>query len=104
MQMWAHAHIELGLTADAFYDLTPRQYDALAKRKERFLEANEFMLAQLTSAVVNFSHRAPKETTKPRDFMLSQFRVKSPAERPKRRSRKTIADEFRAVIANFMRA
>ena len=65
----------------------------------------EFMLAQLTSWVVNTGFRSTKEPSKPRDFMPPMF---ARAEQPqkvnlKRRRRKTIAFELRTNIGHFLR-
>ena len=77
MQLWSHARIDLGLTDEEFYDLTPRQIDALSKRfRERTVE-QEFLFAQLTTYVVNFSRWPPKEPAGPKDFMPSEMRKKA---------------------------
>jgi hypothetical protein len=71
--MWSIAVYDLGLTSEDFYSLTPRKYDALVKRWEREREHSEFMLAQLTSSVINFSTCRPKESVKPQELMPSQW-------------------------------
>jgi hypothetical protein len=80
--MWSVARYDLGLTSEDFYALTPRQFDALVKRRERDAQEQEFLTAQLTAAVVNFSMCHPKEPVSPRDFMPSEFG--KPARKPKR--------------------
>lgn len=71
--MWSVAVYDLHLTSDQFFALTPRQFDALVKRRERQVEHDEFMLAQLTAYTVNFSMCRPKDAVAPRDFMPSQM-------------------------------
>jgi hypothetical protein len=106
MQLWSFARLELGLDTDEFYALTPRWFDALCRRHEQMTEDSEFMIAQLTSCVVNFSMGAPKEPVHPRDLMPSQIRrtVSDPAisQKHKRRKRIDIAEEARKTMEHFM--
>jgi hypothetical protein len=98
------ARIDLGLQSDEFYELTPRQLDALIKRQERATWNTEFMLAQLTSCVVNFSMSHPKKALEARDFMPSEWAKNPPVEKkPKRRKRQLIATEIRATMENWMK-
>lgn len=61
------------------------------------------MLAQLTACVVNFSMAHPKKPLDARDFMPSEWSKRKPADKPKRRPRRLIADELRANIETFMK-
>lgn len=72
--------MELGLSDAEFYALTPRQLNALILRKEIAEQRPEFMLAQLTACVVNFSQARPKRPSQPRDFMPSMAGKKRNAE------------------------
>jgi len=74
--MWSVARYDLGLTDDEFYGLTPRQYDALLKRKEYQTWQQEFLFAQLTAFSVNFSLCHPMEPVCIGDFMPSEFAKK----------------------------
>jgi hypothetical protein len=73
MHFWAVALYDLRLSDDAFYSLTPRQFDALLKRKKVETVANEFLFAQLTSWVSNTGFRTATKPTSPRDFMPSEW-------------------------------
>jgi hypothetical protein len=104
LQLWSHVRIDLGLTDEEFYDLTPRQIDALSKRfRDRATERaseQEFLFAQLTTYVVNFSHWPPKEPASPKDFMPSEMRRRA-MEKPKRMTRKRrqeVADAWRIYL------
>jgi hypothetical protein len=98
------ARFDLYLSSDEFYELTPRQLDALIKRHERSMWNNEFLFAQLTSCVVNFSMSHPKKALEPRDFMPSEWAKNPPAEKkPKRRKRQLIATEIRATMDAWLR-
>lgn len=95
---------DLGLTPEQFYDCTPRQLDALIKRHERAKQETEFLFAQLTSCVVNFSMSRPKEPVSPKDLMPSEWSKRASKENPQRkRKRQAIADELRANIETFMK-
>ena len=79
---WAVARYDLGLSEQEFYSITPRQLDALAKRKEYETRHTELLFAQLTSYLINFSTVRPKEPVKPADFMPSEWAKEKP--QPKR--------------------
>jgi hypothetical protein len=100
--MWSIAIYDLSLTPEQFFALTPRQFDALAKRHERRMEHDEFMLAQLTSCLVNFSMCRPKESVTPKDFMPSQFGKPGPKQKKIRLTkarRKAVSDTLSAGMA-----
>lgn len=100
---WAVARYDLGLSSDEFFDCTPRQLDALIKRHERSKQEQEFLFAQLTSCVVNFSMAGPKKPSEPKDFMPSEW-IKHPvATFKRRRKRQLIATELRNVMQNWLR-
>lgn len=102
--MWSIAVHDLYLTSETFYSLTPRQYDALVKRLERKREHDEFMLAQLTSSVINFSMCRPRESVKPQDLMPSQ-RGKTPQPKKVRITKarkKAITDTLHGGFAMLM--
>jgi hypothetical protein len=111
LRLWSTARIDLGLATEEFYALTGRQLDALMRRHLRQVEDGEFMLAQLTAYVVNFSMCRPKEPVAIKDFMPSQWAKQQQAgsnkpqkrKKPKRRSRAVIAHELHGVMAHFIR-
>lgn len=84
----------MGLTTAEFYALTPRQLNALLQAKQNGELPLEFLLAQLTSYVVNFSQHAPKKPTKPAEFMPSEWR-----KRAQKTDEQAEADELRAFVA-----
>lgn len=94
--MWAIARYDLHLTDEEFYSLTPRQFDALLKRHELAEQKREYLAAQTTAAIINFSMRAPDKPVSPRDFMLSL-----PPERkqkPTKKQIKKVAQNLRALF------
>lgn len=94
LQMWSIARYDLSLTSDEFYALTPRQFDALLKRKEHADTIQEFLFGQLASVAANFSMSRPKNPTTPQDFMPSQWKPT----KPKRRTRRTIARKLNSIF------
>src|SRR6185312_12893062 len=93
--MWAIARYDLGLTSDEFYALTPRQFDALLKRKEHADTMQEFLFGQLAAMTANFSMAPPKKPARPQDFMPSQW---GKAAKPKRRSKRTITRTLNRIF------
>lgn len=79
-----------------FYALTPRQLNALIERKEAKEISGEFLLAQLTAHLVNFSQRAPKTPAKPEDFMPSEWRKRKRVDDEQAR-----AEQLRAFFRNW---
>lgn len=100
MSLWSIAIYDLGLSEEQFYSCTLKQIKALIKRKELAVSHGEYMLAQLTSYVINFSGAsAPKNPTTPQQFMPSAVDVR----KVKRgRPMKCIADEMREVMRTLM--
>jgi hypothetical protein len=71
----------------------------------RQVEDWEFLFAQLTSCVINFSQRSPKEPVQVKDLMPSQMRKREPemnVQHIKRRRRAVIAEEASRVMTHFM--
>jgi hypothetical protein len=92
--MWSIARYDLNLTSDEFYALTPRQFNALLKRKEHADTMREFLFGQLASVTANFSMARPKKPTTPQDFMPSQWK----STKPKRRTKRTIARKLNSIF------
>jgi hypothetical protein len=82
MHFWSIACYDLGLSADQFYAISPRQLDALLKRHRYRSESNEFMFAQLTSWVANSGFRSTEKPTTAHDFMPSVWRKKAKQKAP----------------------
>jgi hypothetical protein len=99
LRLSSFAQVDLGLSRDEFYGLTPEEFGALCRRHERGTEEREFLFAQLTACVVNFSHwrSQPKEQAHPKQFMPSQWERKS-AGKLRRRSVKAISDEWERTM------
>ena len=84
--------------------MTPRYFDALRKRHQRRVQDGEYMLAQLTAAVINFSICRPKTPAAVSDLMPS-WPAKKAAKKPKKpksRSPEVIRTEVRKVF-DFLR-
>jgi hypothetical protein len=68
--------VELGLTSDEFYGMTPRQFDALARAhrraKRRMVEHTEYLFGQLTAMVANTGFRGWNEARTADEFMPSR--------------------------------
>lgn len=106
MHFWAVACYDLRLSADEFYDLTPRQLDALLKRKKVETVANEYLFAQLTALVANTGFRSGKEPSKPSDFMPTEFHKTAPRpvvkrKRMTKRERAAVDVGLRAMFPNL---
>jgi hypothetical protein len=86
--------------------LTPRQLDALVKRHERATQEREFLFAQMTSCIVNFSMVRPQEPVSAADFMPSEWakkRKKSMSDEPTETERQMIANQMRGVMEALMK-
>jgi hypothetical protein len=105
MQIRAYARIDLGLSLEELGRLTPRIFAEYRKRKERLIEDQEFLSAQIAAAVMNFSMTRPKKPVRPIELMPSMMRREAGRKetRPKRRTRAAIADEMRQVMREMMR-
>jgi hypothetical protein len=88
------------LTGEEFYNMTPRQLDALTRRYQRRMEREQLLFAQLISYVINFSHprSRPVEPVHARDFMPSEWSKRQQAA-PKRINRKEAAESIRRLFA-----
>jgi hypothetical protein len=98
--LWSCARINLNLPETDFWRLTPRQLAALMDRYKHKVEHDEFMLAQLTSYLINFAAGRPEKPVQPKDFMPSQWQIKAA-------TAKTVpemTEERRQTIANIFRA
>jgi hypothetical protein len=92
---------DLGLSAEEFFELTPRQFDALLKRHLIDREYNELLFGQLTSWVANSGVRAPSKPFKPTDFMPSQWMKKASKPKRKRMTNKTRRELTAQIRAMF---
>jgi hypothetical protein len=107
LRLWSIARFDLRLSSDEFFEMTPRQLDALIKREERKERDNEFMLGQLTAVVGNFSMSRPKDPLKATDFMPSEWAKNTPPIKPKRttaKQRKEVADTCRFYLSAMAKA
>jgi hypothetical protein len=99
------ARYDLGINSDEFYSLTPRQLDALVKRHERATQEREFLFAQMTSCIVNFSMARPKEPASAADFMPSEWTKKrrSPSSDPTDAEQQMLANQLRGMFDALMK-
>ncbi|ADW69014.1 UBA domain-containing protein [Granulicella tundricola] len=108
MSWWVTATLELGLSSEQFYDLTPRQFQALCKRyqnnRETVRNHTELMFGQLTSWVVNTGFRSYFEKFQiPAHFMpsllaLKQAPTKQPNTRMTKAKRAAVVDTIRMMF------
>jgi hypothetical protein len=68
--MWAAGVYDLGLTAAAFLDLTPRQFDALFERHQQAEQRADARAALVCSVLANVN-RDPKKRSSP--YHVSDF-------------------------------
>lgn len=102
LNLWSYGRITLKLSDADFYRLTPKQLQSLREEHERREVPLEFMLAQLTAVVVNYSNRAVETPSQPREWMPTMVRRKVTEPKQKRkRSRAVIAAEAAAVLSKF---
>lgn len=87
---------DLRLTPKQFYRLTPRQFHLLVRRHNYATEHRELLHGMISSAVINFSMSAPKQPTKPQDFMPSMWQ--NTKTRKPRTNNKHIANECRTLF------
>jgi hypothetical protein len=90
----------LGLTAEQFYELTPRQYHLLLDRHREREKHKEWLAGVVASAVANFGMGAPKEALRPADFPLMLIQDTKP--KPKRINRRRIAAKIREAFTTAM--
>lgn len=102
--MWSFARKRLHLSSDEFYELTPRQLDALVRQHERAIQEEEFLFGQLASLFVNFSMSHPKEPVSAKDFMPSEWAKR--ASRPSRRrpiNRDLVVAQIKGMMEGLMK-
>lgn len=102
--LWSHARIDLGLSKREFLTSSPRHLDGFTKRHQQRVECNEFLVAQLTACVVNFSMCRPKESVETKDFMPSEMRRRTQEHlhgRKKRINRQHVLEETRKFMAEL---
>lgn len=69
-EAWANARQILGLSDREWLSYTPRMVQLLSEYHLERIRQTEWMLAQICSAVVNFSMSAPKPSARTESFML----------------------------------
>lgn len=105
LHFWAIARVDLRLSADEFYAITPKQLVAMLKRHRSRVESTEFLFGQLTSWIANTGFRTAEKPTSALDFMPSQWakKAKAKAAAPKRirmtkKRRQAIFEGLRATL------
>jgi hypothetical protein len=75
-------------------------FHAMLRRKERADQETEFLFAQLTSVVANYSMAAPKTAISPAVFMPSEMLKKIEAKRrgPTKQERRAMDAQVRALF------
>lgn len=104
---------DLKLTTDMFYDLTPRQLDALVKRRRVEIESRELLFGQLTSWIANTGFRTVEKPTTAIDFMPSHWAKEAkkkspestfnPAVRMTKKKRQALSSHFNSFLFNLAR-
>ena len=114
--MWSVARFDLGISTEEFHALRPTEFEALCDRlihnREQLSydrQHRELMLAQLTAAVINTGFCRPEKPVKVESLMPSRWAApeqkafSAPRRRPTRRQREKVADDLRAIMANYLR-
>jgi hypothetical protein len=91
------AQVELRLSADQFFRLTPRQLHILMDRYRECVQHREWMTGLLCSTVANWSMGAPKTPLRPSDFLPSLAKIK-PRRKRERLNRPKIANDLRSFL------
>jgi hypothetical protein len=92
----------LGLSAEQFYELTPRQYHLLLDRHREREKHKEWLAGVVAAAVANFGMGAPKEAIRPADFPLMLIQDTKPKPKRRRINRQRIAQNIREAFNNAM--
>jgi hypothetical protein len=102
LRFWALARYDLRLSDDEFWDMTPRQLDALLNRHQLATASREFLFAQVTSWVANTGFRSVAKPTKATDFMPSEWaKTGKPKPKPKRLTKKRQLEIAAGIRAMF---
>lgn len=96
MRFWALARYDLRLSDAEFCAITPRQLDALLKRRRVETECTELLFGQLTSWIANTGFRTAEKPTTPTDFMPSQWAKVRAISREDRQQ--ALTDAFRLMF------
>jgi hypothetical protein len=89
--------LDIRLTEEQFYSMTPREFVWLRERHAQEREYNELLLAIQTSTLANHSFNPPKKAYKPYDFMPSKVRERAESKAARRWTRKSFASELAAM-------
>jgi hypothetical protein len=95
------AQVDLHLSEDEFWGLTPRQFTALLARQHQQDEHCELLTGVIASAVANWSMGAPKKPLSPTHFMPSKWGRVAEKAKPKKVSQKRVADQIRAIFGGM---
>jgi hypothetical protein len=96
----ALATIDLGLSEEQFYRLTPRKLSLLLKHRLLNRQLDEYMLAQLTAVTANFSMCRPKKSFTTQDFMLHPpERVAKSKKIPKKKKRELLSARIHRLFS-----
>lgn len=103
MSMWALARYDLRLSDDEFYSLTPRKFEALAKRHRHENECRELLFGILASNINNSGFRTTETPSVPRDYMPTHWARTTTPHPPTTKEPINLTDELRAKIAHNLR-
>jgi hypothetical protein len=70
---WSYARVNIGLSDEEFFSLTPRKYKLLRLRHEELESKKELLNGLLCSVVANFSANGVEEPLSAFDFMPSRM-------------------------------
>ena len=72
IELWSEAH-GLGLSAEEFLELVPRQFEGLREMQLREWQREELLFSGLRASIVNYSTCRPVHPVKDDAFMLHKF-------------------------------
>jgi hypothetical protein len=70
MQLRSAALVDLRIPLEAFWTLTPREFDAFYRRHAQARERDELLVGILASVITNSGFYRPKNPAQPSDFGL----------------------------------
>lgn len=92
--MWSFALMNLHISHHLFWQLTPRQFDLLARRHDEQLTHREMCCAFTTAAVVNHSFSPPEKPVPPSEWMPHFRRPIQPIPTPAREAQLEAKADF----------
>lgn len=82
LEAWASARQDLGLSDEAWLDMTPRQVHALRAVQLQQMQREELLVGIVASTMANFGFRSPTKAISAESFMLHRLSHDEDEDRP----------------------